>query len=117
MKRLIIAAMLAAAPLAHGYQVVQDVDIRQPIYAREDALLCDSRESLLLGLNAKSRGWHYTPTIGINPPKPIKAWAKIEPGDVGCKLLPDGRPLVFIGDQFRYIETTDGLTIRQMIRN
>jgi hypothetical protein len=114
-KLALLLALISSSALA--YDVLPDVNYKQPIYARENALFCQTKEQFLIASNAQQRGWRYTPVAGIKPPRNIKPGASVNPADFGCKEHIDGRPLVFIGDQFIFIETTDGLTTRQMIRN
>lgn len=113
---LALLLMLVSSTVA-AYDVQPDINYKNPIYARESALLCETKEQFLIASNAQARGWHYTPVAGIKPPRKMRLGESVLPADFGCKEFIDGRPLVFIGDQFVFIETTDGLTNRQMIRN
>lgn len=113
----LLLAMLLFTGVAGAYETLPDLDFKRQIYARENAVVCESRESLMLAMNAQDRGWKYSPTAGIKPKIKLKSGQKVTAEDLGCKEYPDGWPLTYTGDQLGQVQTIEGFTNKRMIRN
>ncbi len=138
---LAIAALLAAAPIpadsqssgcnlgawVNGYQpgvkVVPrpddncNVDYSRPLFTREGALACDTRDHFSLAYNSMTHGWRYAPSAGVADVDGFLTGMPVTPEQLGCTIDHDGVPVHPLADGHGLYQTDRGWIDAAALRN
>lgn len=90
--------------------------LSRPVFTREGALACDTRDGLMAASNAMRHGWTFIPTAGVESIR-AQTGEQVSPETFGCRIYHDGTPTAVESTTFADAKTGLGWISQSHLRN
>lgn len=90
--------------------------LNRPVFTREGALACSTRDGLMAASNAMLHGWTYVPTAGVESIN-ARTGEQVSPEAFGCQIYHDGTATAVEATTFADAKTGLGWISRSHLRN